>query len=290
MKKIVKIAALLGLSMALTGCVDQSGGAASADEARIIATSVAVCEITDALGIDLVGVPTTSYTLPERYSDVQEVGSPMAPDMEIIKSLNPTEIISPSSLEYDLGTQYETLGLQGTFINLKSVEGLYEGVESLGEKYGKIEEVERLITDFEDFMADYTAKYEEADKPRVLILMGLPGSYVAATENAYVGNLVKLAGGENVFAGETEEFINVNTEALLETNPDIILRTSHALPEQVAQMFEEEFSTSDIWKHFTAVQEEKVYDLSYELFGMSAGFDYKEALADLESILYEGKE
>ena len=33
------------------------------------------------------------------------------------------------------------------------------------------------------------------------ILMGLPGSYIIATENSYVGSLVELAGGENVYAG-----------------------------------------------------------------------------------------
>ncbi|GAA4702812.1 hypothetical protein GCM10023228_03210 [Brevibacillus fulvus] len=30
--------------------------------------------------------------------------------------------------------------------------------------------------------------------PTVPILMGVPGSYLVATENAYIGNLVKLAG------------------------------------------------------------------------------------------------
>ena len=32
--------------------------------------------------------------------------------------------------------------------------------------------------------------------PKVMILMGLPGSYVIATNNSYVGSLVEMAGGE----------------------------------------------------------------------------------------------
>ena len=43
-----------------------------------------------------------------------------------------------------------------------------------------------------------TKKIENKKKPKVLILMGLPGSYMAASEKSYVGNLVKLAGGENI--------------------------------------------------------------------------------------------
>ena len=44
------------------------------------------------------------------------------------------------------------------------------------------------------------------------MLMGLPGSYIIATENSYVGSLVELAGGENVYAGTDQEFLTVNTE------------------------------------------------------------------------------
>ncbi len=40
--------------------------------------------------------------------------------------------------------------------------------------------------------------------------------------------------------------------------PDTILRTAHALPDQVKKMFAEEFETNEIWKHFEAVQNGKV--------------------------------
>lgn len=45
--------------------------------------------------------------------------------------------------------------------------------------------------------------------------------------------------------------------------PDIIVRCAHALPDEVVDMFNEEFKTNDIWKHFRAVQEGKVYDLRF---------------------------
>ena len=51
-------------------------------------------------------------------------------------------------------------------------------------------------------------------------------------------------------------------------------------------MFAEEFETNDIWKHFKAVQEGKVYDLESTLFGMSANFNYQKALESLDPILF----
>lgn len=96
-----------------------------------------------------------------------------------------------------------------------------------------------------------------------------------------------MAGGINVYEGiSSEEFVNINTEDMVQTKPDIILRTAHALPDQVMAMFAEEFETNDIWKHFEAVQEGNVYDLDSTKFGMSATLDYQEAIADLESIFY----
>ena len=66
----------------------------------------------------------------------------------------------------------------------------------------------------------------------------------------------------------------------------IILRAAHALPDQVAEMFAEDFMTNDIWKHFQAVKDGKVYDLPYEQFGMSATFAYQDALETLKKLLY----
>ena len=55
-------------------------------------------------------------------------------------------------------------------------------------------------------------------------------------------------------------------------------------------MFQEDFETNEIWKHFDAVQEGRVYDLTYELFGMSATFRYPEALEELQPMLYPESE
>lgn len=290
MKKIKLIAVLLSV-LFLTGCVEQSGNQ-SADndtkEKRIVATSVATCEILDKLEVEgIVGVPKTdSYSIPKRYENAESVGSPMAPDMEIIKLLKPDIVLSPNSLEGELKSRYENIGVESYFLDLKSIEGMYESILALGKMLGK-EEAEKLHQEFEDFKTDFAQKHNEQEGPTVLILMGLPGSYVVATESSYVGSLVKLAGGVNVYGdGDGQDFLNINPEDMVGKAPDIILRTSHALPEQVKKMFAEEFATNDIWKHFEAVQNARVYDLDNEKFGMSANFQYEEALKELETFLY----
>lgn len=308
--RIMGVFAACSLMVPLMACVDQhsdgkntvSGTAGSeqeaveaakekvaalSDEPRIVATSPAVAQICDRLDLDLVGIcSTTVSTIPERYEGLTEVGTAMAPDMEIMASLAPDWILSPSSLQSDLQPKYEAINTDWAFLNLKSVFGMYQSIEELGEIFDRQEEAEEMVTEFEDFYAEYQGKNEGKESPDVLVLMGLPGSYIIATENSYVGSLVEMAGGNNVYAGSDEEFLTVNTEDMKTREPDVILCAAHAMPEQVTEMFREDFATNDIWKHFKAVQEGKVYNLSYEYFGMSATFDYPEALEELQGYLY----
>lgn len=259
----------------------------TANQNRIIATSAAVCDIMDRLNIELVGVPETSASsLASRYNNVTRIGTPMAPDMEIIKTLNPTDVIGPDALKSELEMQYNNIGVKSTFINLRSVEGLYDSVKIIGEKYGKKSEADSIINEYNEFLRNYSGRHEGKEKPKVLVLMGLPGSYLVATPNSYAGSLVELAGGINVFQHESKDFLNVNTEEILAKDPDIIIRTAHGLPKEALAMFENEFSTNDIWKHFSAVKTGKVYDVDYTIFGMSATFDYPQALSELESMFY----
>lgn len=58
------------------------------------------------------------------------------------------------------------------------------------------------------------------------------------------------------------------------------------MPDQVVKMFKDDFNSNDIWKHFEAVKNKKVYDLTYEYFGMSANFNYQKALKEHEEDFY----
>ncbi len=294
MKRIVA-AFLCGiLLIAFSGCAVNDGPETAngkTDYQTLVATSVSTCEVLEKLGISsdrVVGIPETSaYTIPKVYEKAETIGSPMGPDMEVLKSLSPDLVLGPKSLEDSLRSQYEDIGVDSYFLDLTSVDGMYASIAELGPMLGAGKAAKKLVSDYETFKADYQKKHSHGDAPTVLILMGLPGSYVVATESSYAGSLVKLAGGENVYGdGDGEAFLNINPEDMLKKEPDIILRTSHAMPDQVKKMFAKEFKTNDIWQHFEAVQNDRVYDLSNELFGMSASFRYEKALDTLAPILF----
>lgn len=286
MKKIL-LSALIIMAV-LSGCgINQEVKNSVNNENRIVATSVTLCEIFDKLNIDLVGVPDTSFQIPERYKDAEKIGLPMSVDIEKVKSLNPTEIFSPSSLKNDLEPKYEAAGLKSTFADLSGVEPMMEFIEYLGQKYDRQKEAKKITEIYDKLVDEYLQKRKDKEKPKVLILTGVPGAYMVASDKSYIGDLVKIAGGDNVFKSENKDFMNINTEELSKSDPDIILRTAHGMPEEVIEFFGKEFEQNDIWKHFRAVQSGKVFDLDYNIFGISAGLSYEKGIEILYDIFYE---
>ena len=290
-KKILSLCLACIMTLSVTGCVNQhpeeTSSTDESGEVRLVATSPAVAQICNRLNLDLVGICQSTSELPERYDGVTTVGMAMNPDLEIIKSLDPDYILSPATLQNDLQPKYASIGVSSLFLNLKSVEGMYASIEGLGKKFGREEEAAVMLEEFDSFMTEFAEKNAGKESPKVLVLMGLPGSYIIATDNSYVGSLVKLAGGTNVYGdGDGQEFLFANTEDMKTKEPDVILRAAHGLPDEARKMFAEEFSTNDIWQHFKAVQEGRVYDLDSDLFNMSANFSYEEALKALQPMLY----
>lgn len=256
-------------------------------EEVVVATSVAVTEILDALGVKVSGVPTSSYELPESTKDAVEVGNPMSPDLEIIKSLNPTCVVSVDTL----GSDYEKLFLENNipseFVNLQNLYGLKETISILGEKFDKVEEANILLENLTNKEAEVENKSEGKEKIKVLIVFGAPGSIMVATDNSYVGNLVEIAGGENIFKGTNSSFMQVNMEEIIKVNPDKILVMTHGLPEEAKKNVEDEFAKNVSWKNVKAIQNNEVHYLENGYFGMSANLQVMEALDKLGAILYE---
>lgn len=256
------------------------------DEQRIVAGTVVIAEILDKLNIDAIAVPETSKELPGRFDQADPIGNAMEPDMEIVKSLDPTTVLSVTTLQYDLEDKFEKLKIPVQFLNLQSVDSMLHEIEELGKQFDRKKEADELIAGLQKNIDAVEMMASKKEGPRVLILLGIPGSYLVATENSYIGDLVKRAGGINVMADQQQEYLASNTEYLHNSNPDIILRLAHGMPEEVVEMFNEEFATNDIWKHFDAVKNNKVYDLEEALFGTTASLNVPTALGQLMEIFY----
>lgn len=290
MKKILCLISILMVTFSVIGCssseVDSSKEqVTSKDEKQVVvATSVAITEILDRLGVEVSGIPQTSYELPESAKGATEIGSPMNPDMEIIKSLNPTDVICVDTLGSDFEKQFEENNINADFYNLSNVDGLKETIAALGEKFNKQDKANEILDEIKEVENKVNSNKKSDDK--ILVLFGAPGSVMVATDKSYIGNLVELAGGNNIFSNATSSFTQINLEEIIKLNPDKILVMTHAVPEAAKKSVEEELS-KDLWKNVNAVKNNDITYLENGYFGMSANLQIVEAVEKLGDILYE---
>lgn len=261
------------------------------DGPRIIATTVALTNTAAKLNIDLVGVPTTAKDLPEKYKDVKQIGQAKKPNMEIVNALEPTDLLSVTTIKPEMEKATKGSKIAVTYYDYNSIGGMQDAITKLGKQFDRVDEATALNKVYDDKIAEIKKKIKGKKKPTVMILLGVPGSYLVSTEKSIYGNLVELVGGENIIKAKKtdEEFISSNTEHLYKLQPDVILRASHGFPNQVKAMFDEEFKTNDVWRNFEATKKGRVYDLEEDIFGITSNVNADEALQKLYEILYEEK-
>lgn len=253
---------------------------------KVVASSVAVVEILDALGVPMVGVPTSTYDLPESVADATRIGNPMSPDIEVIASLEPSVVVSVDSLSADLTEQFKVLGAEVFFVNLSSYDGLKETITNLGTRFGVEEKAAELIAGFDEREQAVVEKVADKEAPSVLIIFGAGTSFMTASADTYVGDLVKRVGGENIITDAPSAFAPVDMEYLASMNPEYILFMSHANPEESLKAFKQEVESNEAWQNFDAVKNDKLLALETGYFGMSANLLAVDAMEMLADILY----
>ncbi|MGC9268147.1 heme ABC transporter substrate-binding protein IsdE, partial [Listeria ivanovii] len=235
MKKIMLLC--MALLLLLVGCGKEEAAEKQTETIeqtpKIVTTTVVITEIMDKLDLPLVGIPTSSKKMPERYAKVEETGSPMGPDLEIIRMLKPDVVLSTKTLEADLKSGFAGANLQTEFLDFTSLDSMQKEISKLGKEFDRDKEATKLNEDLSTKVNQVKKSVSKKEQPSVLILMGVPGSYLVVTEHAYIGDLVKIAGGKNIITNQKVEYLASNTEYLQNANPDIILRAAHGMPAEV---------------------------------------------------------
>lgn len=260
------------------------------EQKRVIAGTVMSAELLDILDIDAVGVPTTEKEMPERYKDVEKIGMSMKPDIEKVVSLNPDVFISDITLKESVDKLLEGQDIEIIYLQNNSYEDVKKTITELGEYFNKEQQSKEVVKKMQDTEEKVLAEIKDKENPRVMVLFGTTESFMLATKNSFVGSLIEKLGATNVTddvsKGAPTPYVPFSLEQAVSLNPDVVLRLTHMDVEASKAAFEQEFSKG-LWQNMKPVQEEKVYDLDPEYFGVTANSRASESLEKLAEILYE---
>lgn len=156
---------------------------------------------------------------PNNVQEGRIIVGDMEPNIEIIASLKPDLIIG---LKYHLKyiDQLEKIALV-LIVEPQSVEEIYEAVELLGNVTNKEDQAQKAIMEMEEKINNIQEKVKNKEKPRVLYIVWWD-PLITAGNGTFIGELITLGGGENIFA-DTQGWPQVSVEEVIARNPEIII-------------------------------------------------------------------
>ena len=263
---------------------------------RIVALSNGDVDIIYALGGTVVGRPTSTGKAPVPDAEkVQTIGSTHEIDLEKIAFLQPDIVLGNAPLnEKDIPT-IESIGAQMVLSSANSVADIQRQITLFGQMLQREDQASQLNDELKQHIQKLsTSAKAAAHPPRVLLVYGAPGTYMAALPNSLSGNILELAGGINIAADlpglqNYPQYAQLNTERIVEADPDYVLIMTHGSGEEVKAGFLKEMQENQAWSSVSAVKNGQVDVLPSDLFGTNPGTRVTEALDLMHGLLYPDK-
>ena len=258
----------------------------SAPPKRIVSLAPSITETLFAIGAgsQLVGV-TTFCNFPAEVAALTKVGGFTADtlSLEAIINLSPDLVLAGDAGQLALLEALKPLGIPVLLFAPERIQEVYADIEQLGAMTGHEAEaatalatmrqrIERVAAAVADIPSDQRLRvfWEVFDEP-----------LMTAGPMTFIGQLIELAGAQNIFADANEGYPQVSTEAIIERNPDVIIGPDyHAdklTPELIAQR--------PGWDQLAAVKNERIHLLNDDIVSRP-GPRLADALEELARILY----
>lgn len=193
---------------------------------RVVSLSPSNTEILFALGLDAQIVGVTEYcSYPQAAREKAKVGGFADPDLGKIVSLNPDLILSYGLIQRPVLETIEKRGLKVFWLNPRTVKEILISVERIGKLTGTLSEarnlkqrMERRLSELKERLKDIS----EEKRPTLFRVMGFDPLATVGGES-FQTDVFYLAGGRNLFSDIKKDYFEVQRDALLRRNPDVLV-------------------------------------------------------------------
>jgi iron complex transport system substrate-binding protein len=194
---------------------------------RIISLSPSTTETLFAIGAGDQVVGVTSYcNYPEEATTREIIGgfSPKTISIETIISLNPDLVIAGVSAHQPIADTLKEAGIPVISIEPKSVDDVRAVIEELSIITGHEVRGKSLSDSIKKRIDTVQKKLSGLEGPRLRVFYEVwDAPLMTAGPQSFTGQMINLAGGDNIFSDVKEEYPQVSSEELVSRNPQAII-------------------------------------------------------------------
>ena len=242
-------------------CINLSG------EERIVNLSPSINEIVFALGEGKNVVANTKYSdFPEESQKVFKLGGYNNISLEKVLQVKPTVVIAQ---DYDekLNSNLKALGIKTLVYKTNTISTIKNTIENLGTTFNQQEKAKELVFNINQAM---NSLQNIVENKKILIIISPKDSLsneIYVTGNfIYFEDIIKASGNQNAYFSTSQAQPVVNTEKIINMNPDIIVLLAPFLDGKI----EEQQNIIKAWKKLpiNASKDDNIYAIDKEYAGI----------------------
>ena len=229
---------------------------------RIISMSPSITETLFALGVGdrVVGV-TDFCKYPKEACALPKIGGLLNPSVETWITLKPDLIVHQDD-SHKLRINAHNLGFRTLGISMTRLQDIFETIKILGQSLGCEPAAHALIQKLQSGIQKQKKRLQGVPKKITLLLLNEGGDPNAALyavgRSTFLGELLELAGGENILTDPTLNYPKISKEFILRHSPEVIIQAgprANMSPQEKAEKLKQ-------WQRFptlNAVKNETIY-------------------------------
>ena len=256
---------------------------------RIAVTSASFLEPLHEVGGNIVGRPDSKNNMPDWAKNIASVGHVYQIDVEKLLACTPDLVIVNKGMNEKILNVLDENQIPAIVLDMKTYDDVKREVKIFSQLTGNIERGEEIINGMDTEIKNILDSTPKKNL-RVAILHSTAQGLTVQLDGSIAGNIVKMFGWENVAANMTPLENNPDAapysmETLAAQNPDVIFVTSMGNVDEIKSNMEKSFVENSAWQVIDAVKNNRVYYLPQDLFLLSPGLRYPEAVRFIGNLI-----
>jgi len=260
----------------------------SAPPKRIVSTAPSNTEILFALGLgdNVVGVTRYCDYPPivlekVKNKQITVIGGYADPSFEGVVSLSPDLVLAATDLQSTFVSTIQDRGIVVISLNPKNTNDVVHDLALVGTACGRASAADKIINDLQrrlSYISDRTSK--ASGRPKVYYELWYD-PLMSFGSNTVVDELIAKAGADNIFHDSQTMYPIVNSEMVIQKNPDVII-----VPQgYMGGITKADFEKRAGWNTIKAVKEGRIYTVDENLL-IRMGPRISSGLESLASVIH----